>query len=97
MASHQPSSSMKHSTEELKATTHAIKEDVVKLGRITRDMAQETVGHLKENANEYYHQGMEKAQHWEKDLEGRIQKNPLKAVLIAAGIGLVVGAIWKKR
>lgn len=78
-------------------TTHALKEDVVKLGRITKDMAQETVDHLKENAGEVYKQGMEKAQHWEKGLESKIQQHPLRSVLIAAGVGLVLGALFKKR
>jgi Uncharacterized conserved protein len=97
MASHQNPSHSKSSHDALRDTTHQLKEDVVRLGRTTRDIAHETMDHLKENAGEVYHQGLEKAQDWEKNLEKRIQKNPMKAVLIAAGIGLVLGAIWNRK
>jgi ElaB/YqjD/DUF883 family membrane-anchored ribosome-binding protein len=85
------------SMEQFRETTHALREDVQKLGRISKDMAQETMGHLRENASDYYKQGMEKAQNLEQGFEAEIQKHPLRSVLIAAGIGLLVGAIWKKK
>ena len=84
-------------TREFKETTQALKDDVVKLGKITKDMAAQTMEGLKENASEYYRQGVEKAQSWEKNLEGSIKKNPLQSVLIAAGVGLVLGILFKKR
>jgi ElaB/YqjD/DUF883 family membrane-anchored ribosome-binding protein len=34
---------------------------------------------------------------WEESLEARIRKNPLQSLLIAAGVGLVLGAVWKSR
>jgi ElaB/YqjD/DUF883 family membrane-anchored ribosome-binding protein len=33
----------------------------------------------------------------EKNLESNIKKHPMRAVLIAVGIGLVLGAIWKRK
>jgi len=86
-----------NTTRDFKETTQALKEDVVKLGKITKEMASKTMEELKENAGEYYRQGLEKAQGWEKSLEGTIKKNPLQSVLIAAGVGLVLGIFFKKR
>jgi len=40
---------------------------------------------------------MEKAQKLEKTLETKIKENPLQALLIAAGVGFVIGAWWRRR
>jgi ElaB/YqjD/DUF883 family membrane-anchored ribosome-binding protein len=32
----------------------------------------------------------------QRGVEERISNNPLKAVLIAAGVGLLVGALWRR-
>jgi ElaB/YqjD/DUF883 family membrane-anchored ribosome-binding protein len=82
---------------ELQDTTHALREDVQKLGKISREVAYDTLGHLRENAAGYYKEGMEKARSMEQDLEGQIQQHPLRAVLIAAGVGAFLGLLMKRK
>ncbi len=85
-----------HSAQFREKATH-LGRDVQELGRITRDIANDTMGVLKENAGEYYDQGIEKAKSMEQNLESRIRDNPLQALLIAVGLGFLVGMIFRRR
>ena len=86
----------KHTTQ-LREKAAVLGHDVQELGKITKDLAQDTMGLLSENATGYYQQGMQQARKWEEGLEGRIRKNPIQSLLIAAGVGVILGAIWKSR
>jgi ElaB/YqjD/DUF883 family membrane-anchored ribosome-binding protein len=67
------------------------------LGGQVRDAAREKYQKLSDQAQDYYEQGRQKAQEWEEGLENYIQEKPLQAVLIAAGIGMLIGLLWKRR
>ena len=43
-----------------------------------------------------YDQGRQKAQEWQQDLEQYVQDQPVKALLIAAGVGMLLGILWKR-
>lgn len=62
-----------------------------------RDVAQERVGELRERANEYYEMGRERAYDLEQSLEQRIRQRPLNSVLVAGGIGMLLGILWMRR
>jgi len=62
----------------------------------TAERVQERIGDIKDQANEYYEQGRQRAQEWEQSLEDYVREQPIKSLLIAAGVGLVLGAIWKR-
>ena len=36
------------------------------------------------------------AHEWEEGIESYVREKPLQAVLIAAGVGLLLGALWKR-
>ena len=61
-----------------------------------RDTASEQYQAAKETATEYYQAGREKAVEWEEQLENYVREQPVKALLIAAGVGAIIGAIWKR-
>lgn len=61
-----------------------------------RHAAQEQVEHLRQNAGEYYQQGREKAVEWGEELENYVREQPIKSVLIAAGVGMVLGFLWRR-
>ncbi|HKX12139.1 MAG TPA: DUF883 C-terminal domain-containing protein [bacterium] len=86
----------KHGNE-FKSSASAIGHDVQDLGRATKHLAEDAVNLLKNNASEYYQQGVKKAQTMEKTLESRIKDNPMQALLIAAGVGFVIGAFLARR
>jgi ElaB/YqjD/DUF883 family membrane-anchored ribosome-binding protein len=66
------------------------------LGGQVRDQAQQKYNELSDQAREYYDQGRQKAQEWEQGLESYIQEKPMQAVLIAAGVGVLLGLLWKR-
>ena len=67
------------------------------VGSHVSDSAHEKLGEIKDRANDYYNRSKETAQEWEQSLESYVQEKPLQAVLIAAGVGLVLGLIWRRR
>ena len=66
------------------------------LGGQVRDAAREKYGQIADQAQEYYEQGRQKAQEWEQGLESYIQEKPLQAVMIAAGVGVLLGLLWRR-
>lgn len=64
-------------------------------GRI-REAATETFGHLRDEAEQVYEQSRERALDLEQALEDYVRQKPIRSLLIAAGIGMLVGAIWKR-
>jgi ElaB/YqjD/DUF883 family membrane-anchored ribosome-binding protein len=50
----------------------------------------------KEKANEYYDLSKAKAQEWETDVEQYIREKPIQSVLIAAGVGAVLGLLLRR-
>ena len=51
---------------------------------------------LRDQAQNYYEQGRQRANEWEEGLESYIQDKPLQAVMIAAGVGVLLGLLWKR-
>jgi ElaB/YqjD/DUF883 family membrane-anchored ribosome-binding protein len=77
------------------------------IGIQAHDWAQEVGGQLKEGAQEAMRQmetstsqlsaqGQEAVGQLEKSLEGYIRAKPLQSLLIAAGVGVVLGLLWRK-
>ena len=66
------------------------------LGTQVRDTAKEKYEQLREQASDYYQQGRERATEWEHRLESYVQEKPLQAVMIAAGVGVLLGLLWKR-
>jgi ElaB/YqjD/DUF883 family membrane-anchored ribosome-binding protein len=83
--------------EQLRQKAGELGHNVQEIGRLSRDIAKETMGAFKENAGEYYQQGVERAKGLEKDLEGKIKENPMQSLLIALGLGFVVGWLFHRR
>jgi ElaB/YqjD/DUF883 family membrane-anchored ribosome-binding protein len=77
------------------------------LGMQVRDWAQDVGGQLKEGTQEAMRQvetstsqlsaqGHEAVGQLEKTLEDYIRAQPLQSLLIAAGVGVVLGLLWRK-
>jgi len=75
----------------------ALESDLKDLTKISRSLAGDTLGIIKSSAGEYYTQGVERAKGMEQDLEARIKKSPIQALLIAIGLGFLVGLIMRRR
>ena len=61
-----------------------------------RDQATQQYDQLREQAGEYYEQGRQRAMEMEQNLEQYVQEKPIQALLMAAGVGLLLGILWKR-
>src|SRR5215510_6640144 len=84
-----------------------MREQAQEMGAQVRDWAQEKGSQIKEGAQEAMQQvgtsvsqladkGRETIDQLEEGLEDRIRSKPLQSVLIAAGVGMLLGLIWKR-
>jgi ElaB/YqjD/DUF883 family membrane-anchored ribosome-binding protein len=83
-------------TDQLRDKAAEVGQNLRDMGGQVRDAASEKYNQLRDQANQYYTQGREQAQEWEQNLENYVQEQPLKAVLMAAGVGLLLGLLWKR-
>jgi ElaB/YqjD/DUF883 family membrane-anchored ribosome-binding protein len=66
------------------------------MGTQIRDTAQEVGTRAQETAAQYYEQGRESLQELNQNVEARIREKPLQALLVAGGIGLLLGLLWRR-
>jgi ElaB/YqjD/DUF883 family membrane-anchored ribosome-binding protein len=81
----------------LRKQARKVSNDLQAMGGTARDVANEGIGQLGENASELYDEGREKAHQMKRTLEQFISDQPLKSVLVAGGVGLLLGRFWMRR
>jgi ElaB/YqjD/DUF883 family membrane-anchored ribosome-binding protein len=69
---------------------------VQQVGEEIAEKAQHLKQHGREIASEYYQQGREQAAIWEHQLEEQIREKPIQSLLIAGGIGLLLGLLCRR-
>jgi len=72
-------------------------QDFKELGGMAREMAQEKVDQVQAGAADCAKEGSEKIRQAEHSIEQYIREQPVKSMLIAAGVGLVLGRFWMRR
>ena len=78
-------------------TVRTVTQDLQELGGMAREMAQEKVAQLRASASEYCEEGRDKVQQVERGFEQFVRQQPLKSILIAAGVGMLLGGLWMRR
>ena len=81
----------------LRKQASAVTKDIQGMGTIARDAAQETFEEVQENASELYDHGRDKVRQARRSIEQYIAEQPLTSMLVAAGVGLVLGKFWRRR
>ena len=84
-------------TDELKETVAEIGQNVREMSEELGGMAREKYENLRDQATGYYEKGRKKASQFESQVEDYISEKPVHALLIAAGVGLLVGLMWRRR
>ena len=82
---------MSTTSDRLGKQAKEVTEDLQEMGGTVRDAAQEKLGQVGEKASEYYEQGRDKVHGVACACEQFLRERPLKSVLIAAGIGWLLG------
>src|SRR5437762_2395643 len=83
-------------TGQLKESAQQVKQDIREMGSQVRDVAKEQYENLREQASEYYDQGRQMVNEYQQTLENYVQEQPVKALLIAAGVGMLLGILWRR-
>lgn len=81
----------------LRKQASQVGKDLQAMGSAARDVATERIEQWGENASEVYDQGRDKAYQVKGILEQFILDQPLKSLLIAGGVGLLLGRFWMRR
>jgi ElaB/YqjD/DUF883 family membrane-anchored ribosome-binding protein len=74
-----------------------VRDKAAEVSQHLKDAATDKYTEVKDRATNAYNQGRETAEQWEQSLESYVQEKPLQAVLLAAGVGLLLGLLWKRR
>jgi len=85
------------SAEALKDKAKEVQQNLREMGGHAREAATATYNNLRDQAQGYIAEGKERAVQWEKSLEEAVQERPLRAILIAAGAGMLLGLLWRRR
>ena len=73
-----------------------VTEDLQEMGGTIRDAAQAKLEQVSERAAEYCEQGRDKLHGVACACEHFVRERPLRSVLMATGIGWLVGRFWKR-
>jgi len=85
------------SSDDLRRKAGDVKQSVQELGSVAKQAANEKMGEIRDSANEYYEMGRERVYDYEQSLEDYVREQPVKSVLIAAGVGFLFGACYMRR
>ncbi|MEI8376213.1 MAG: hypothetical protein WCJ35_25615 [Planctomycetota bacterium] len=88
---------MSTTRDQLSKQAKEVTEDFQEMGETVRDAAQETLKHVGDKAAEYGEQVQDKVHGIACDCEQFVRERPLRSVLMAAGIGWLLGRLWKGR
>jgi ElaB/YqjD/DUF883 family membrane-anchored ribosome-binding protein len=84
------------SQADLRDAASQVGENLRDLGGQVRDAARDKYEQVSGDARAFYDQGRDMAHEWEEGIESFVRDKPLQAVLIAAGVGLLLGTFWKR-
>ena len=88
---------MSNTSDQLGEQAKEVTEDLLKMGATVRDAAQAKLGQVGETAAESCAQAQDKLHGVACACEQFVRERPLRSVLIAAGIGWLLGRVWKSR
>ncbi len=80
-----------------KSNSSDFSHDLQDLSNITGKLANGAVNMAQDNISAYYEKGVKGAKKMGKSFEGQIKENPLRSLLIVAGLGLLAGTLWNRR
>ena len=83
-------------TGDIRQSAAQVGQNIRDLGGQVRDVATEQYEQLKNQAQDYYEQGRERAREMQQNLESYVQEKPIQSLLIAAGVGMLLGILWKR-
>lgn len=87
----------RHPSERLADRAATIANDVHEVGDAAKRVASDSVDAIRNTAHQYLAEGRARARDLGGSVQERVQQKPVKSLLVAAGIGFLLGAIWIRR
>jgi len=82
--------------EQIRERGAQVQERAQEMGSQVKEGAQEAMQQVGASASQIAEMGRDTMNEFEEGLEDRIRSKPLQSVLIAAGVGMLLGLIWKR-
>lgn len=82
--------------ESLEEQIDTLKKDLAAISSTVTDTVKSSVRDYKRQGREHADQAVESAREYGEALEGQISKNPFSAVLVALGLGFLVGLMTRR-
>src|SRR6185503_9026223 len=82
---------------QLRRQAMGVKDDIRAMGNTVKAAAQARMGELRETALDSYEEGREKAMGIGHSVQQYVEQQPMKSLLIAAGVGLFFGRFFGRR
>jgi len=83
--------------EDLKDKANRLKDHVGKTATLAKDVACEGIKSAKDTAAAMYQATVDQAGKMKDSTVGFVQENPIKTVLLAVGVGAIVGLLLARR
>jgi ElaB/YqjD/DUF883 family membrane-anchored ribosome-binding protein len=83
--------------EAISSRASAIARDFQDVSTATKRMASDSVDALRKTANDFLAEGRTKARKVGEGVQAKVQEQPVKSMLIAAGVGFLVGMFLARR
>jgi ElaB/YqjD/DUF883 family membrane-anchored ribosome-binding protein len=83
--------------DQLREKSSDVKQSLQEMGSAAKQMAQEQYEGVRDTVATYYDQGRERAMEFEQSLEKRIRERPISSVLVATGLGFLLGMVWMRK
>ena len=96
MSTDQGKQGEKGAGKELRESASQVGEQIRDMGGQVRDAAREKYDQLRDQAGHYYEEGRQRVHEWEQNLESYVQERPVKSLIIAAGVDLVIGFLMRR-
>jgi ElaB/YqjD/DUF883 family membrane-anchored ribosome-binding protein len=84
-------------SSQLSERAATIAKDVHKVGDVAKKVAIDSADAVRDTAREFLDEGTTRIRHLGDNAYSQLRDQPIKAVLVAAGIGFLLGAIWTRR
>lgn len=73
------------------------RDNIAEIGHLAKETVQDKYHELKDLAADKYSAGKQKLLDLESSFADTVRGTPMKSVLIAAGAGLLLGILWRRR
>lgn len=81
---------------QLKSKLDDVKEDLGEIAKIMSTASADTIAEAGHAAKDAVSAGRDKARQWEGSFEDEIRDHPIRSVLVAGGLGILAGMLWRR-